>query len=486
MALALLACGSVGRAQTVLSPAPAARKVAPGSTPAPAGKIESSAPAKTPRLLTASALPEENEGQKNAPLFTLKDVDGKTRSLEAWRGKSVLLFVFCGCKECKPVAEWWAKEQKVRRAAKGAKLPLTVIAYIGSVKETRAFGEQIGFDSESTLLLPDPTLVVASKYEAMPCPRVFAIDEAGRIRYTNPKTEKAAPLAPETLVSRSLASLAPLPKPLVVSPPMKPVISPSLNAAPKPKLFLTALSAEGLAVTEAARAQFAIKGVDAEATPRLMKIFSFRNDTGQPIPIERVQTSCGCESVLLSQAGKEVARPTLAPGETLDVKLSVNIAHHPGGSKTALAWIYSPASSAAVGTMEIQAEILPQKTSVPSLSAAPAQISLSSAGLKSLTGKLFFGAVSKGTAVTRRLILSAPNLKDLNDLKGENLPAWITLHPGKPFLANSGQAALFVEVELASSAPEGVLRATLKLTVSGGKVETPLVGSVEAPALRVK
>ena len=136
--------------------------------------------------------------------------------------------------------------------------------------------------------------------------------------------------------------------------------------------------------------------------------------------------------------------------------------------------------------MEIQAEILPQKMSVPSPSAAPTQTSLPSTGLKSLTGKLFFGAVSKGTAVTRRLVLSAPNLKDLNDLKGENLPVWITLHPGKPFLANSGQAALFVEVELASSAPEGVLSATLKLTAAGGKVETPLVGSVEAPALRAK
>ena len=230
-------------------------------------------------------------------------------------GKPVLLFVFCGCKECKPVAEWWAKEQKIRSAAKGTKLPLTIVAYIGNVKETRAFGERIGFDPESTLLLPDPTLIVASKYEAMPCPRVFAIDEVGRIRYTNPKTEKAAPLAPETLVSRSLAALAAPPKPLAVpSPPAKSAISPALAAAPKPKLFLTALPTEGLAVTEAARSQFAIKGVDAEATPRLTKIFSFRNDTGQSIPIERVQTSCGCESVLLSRAGKEVARPTLAPG----------------------------------------------------------------------------------------------------------------------------------------------------------------------------
>jgi hypothetical protein len=73
----------------------------------------------------------------------------------------------------------------------------------------REFATETGLSADQTVLLPDPQMdVTLMKYDAEPCPRVFVVDPAGQIVYTNNHSDDAPRKAPEMVIaSRALDAL---------------------------------------------------------------------------------------------------------------------------------------------------------------------------------------------------------------------------------------------------------------------------------------
>ena len=148
------------------------------------------------------------------PAFTLPDLGGKPRALADFRGRPVALFFFCDCDSCRRCALAWGEAQR-----SGALPPLpSVIVFSGDAAAAKRFREEAGLDAAQTTMLTDPTDRIADRYQAPVCPRVFVLNAAGGLRYTNnergtdPQTMPAAVLV-SRIVSAARAAQAPPPGP---------------------------------------------------------------------------------------------------------------------------------------------------------------------------------------------------------------------------------------------------------------------------------
>ena len=137
-----------------------------------------------------SAPPLPQLGQA-APAFTLPDAQGKPHALASYRGRSVLLFFYCGCEPCHECARAWADVQRSGEleatptmaagkpetlqgamgkpeAAQGAAKkppskatgaathpPLTLVVYTGAAADASRFIIETGLDAKQTLLLTE-------------------------------------------------------------------------------------------------------------------------------------------------------------------------------------------------------------------------------------------------------------------------------------------------------------------------------------------
>lgn len=155
-----------------------------------------------------------------APAFTLPGADGKTHALSDYRGRRLALFFFCGCEWCHKCALEWGKMQRSGALAAGGPMPLTLIAYHGDADEALSFEKETMLDPANTVLLLDPDEKVSATYAADPCPRVFVLDPAGAIRYTNNEMGADSYKIPAPLIAaravnalRQIAAKAPVAKP---------------------------------------------------------------------------------------------------------------------------------------------------------------------------------------------------------------------------------------------------------------------------------
>jgi peroxiredoxin len=140
-----------------------------------------------------------------APDFTLKDAKGRAVSLHQFRGKRVLLNFFCGCSYCRGVAMAWSgllKEPKIRP---------TVTVAVASFKEDydQQFRKETGW--KGPILYDTPQRDIATKYDSRICPRVWVLDEQGRILYTNHSPAEEPPGPQIEMAVRPFVSLAPQP-----------------------------------------------------------------------------------------------------------------------------------------------------------------------------------------------------------------------------------------------------------------------------------
>ena len=140
------------------------------------------------------------------PVFTLPDTEGKPQPLTRFRGRSTALFFFCGCRWCAECARAWAQFQR------GGALPpasTTVVVYSLNRNESRRLAREYGLVSAQTTVLADPDLrVTEGLYHAALCPRVFALDTGGILRFTNDHRDDAPQKAPAlAIVSRALEAL---------------------------------------------------------------------------------------------------------------------------------------------------------------------------------------------------------------------------------------------------------------------------------------
>jgi peroxiredoxin len=137
-----------------------------------------------------------------APDFTLKDAKGRDVSLSQFRGKRVLLNFYCGCSLCRGVATTWTNMMSQPRMR-----PTVLLAVASFEKDyDQTFRKECGWKG---LLLYDlkPHRVVATKYDSRICPRVWVLDEQGKILFTNPSPIQVPPgpeleLAVRPLISR--------------------------------------------------------------------------------------------------------------------------------------------------------------------------------------------------------------------------------------------------------------------------------------------
>ena len=158
-------------------------------------------PAAPPVAATPAVLATPTAGQP-APTFALRDAQGKPFSLAATQGRPVALFFFCGCPWCADAARAWGQAQR-----KGSARALVVFAGTGA--EARAFAARSGLDGAQTTLLPDPeSKLTEGVYKLNSCPRVFALNREGLIRYTNNHADDRPRQAPaKIIVLRALEAL---------------------------------------------------------------------------------------------------------------------------------------------------------------------------------------------------------------------------------------------------------------------------------------
>ena len=131
--------------------------------------------------------------------FTLADTHSKMRRLTEFRGRSVALFFFCGCPECRASAETWGIFQRGGvlplsvgiTANADALRPVTLVVFSGDAAAAQAFAVQTGLDLDQTVLLPDPEMRVTTAFQADPCPRVFVLNKEGKAVYTNDQKDTA-------------------------------------------------------------------------------------------------------------------------------------------------------------------------------------------------------------------------------------------------------------------------------------------------------
>jgi peroxiredoxin len=112
-----------------------------------------------------------------APTFTLRDIDGHPRSLQAQRGRAVLLnFWGIYCLPCRhEMPEIWRAAQHLRDQ------PVTIWGIddqSDAVSDMRLFTNQIGVHYPQ---LPDPRLVVGLRYQVSALPVNIFIAPDGRV-----------------------------------------------------------------------------------------------------------------------------------------------------------------------------------------------------------------------------------------------------------------------------------------------------------------
>ena len=173
---------------------------------------------------TVAAAPQ-TAAAPSVPNFTLTDTHGKPCRLSQFQGHPTALFFFCGCPWCRQCAETWAKFQRGEVLPVDA--PQTLVVFSGNAADADRFAAETGLDPAQTTLLPDPDLRVTTAFQADPCPRIFVLNRAGTLAYTNSHADDAPRRASALVIaSRTLDALrgaavqtpspAPSPKPLSV------------------------------------------------------------------------------------------------------------------------------------------------------------------------------------------------------------------------------------------------------------------------------
>jgi peroxiredoxin len=119
-------------------------------------------------------------GQR-APDFNLLSVgEGRSIRLEDLRGKPIIINFYCGCNFCGTVAHEWVKNRE--RLGDTVVLAVMTNHWTYAPAAIRDFRKRTAW---SWPTLADLGSQTARDYNALTCPRLFAIDSQGIIRYTN-------------------------------------------------------------------------------------------------------------------------------------------------------------------------------------------------------------------------------------------------------------------------------------------------------------
>jgi peroxiredoxin len=327
-------------------------------------------------LLTGLSLPKSASAQavaetpRIAQPFTLNDVQGRPQALADYRGRTCVLFFYCGCGWCHECARLWGQTQRSDALPpdSAGRPPVTLVVYAGDAAATRAFAAAEGLSTEKNVLLPDPTLQVTRAWKSVVCPRAFVMDPEGRIRYTNDHAADAPRRAPAAVIVNNVIGA------------LRPGAAPSTPAAPSRINPTAPAHAPGLTIVPGGdiesvgpnSARCNLGPIDVFTVRRVERKVTLRNDNDVPVPITRVGASCGCTSALLSAAPQSSAVPgsdpilqTLAPGQKTIVSVTLDPTHQHEGLLHKLVWVYGVNGLAPVATLELTGTILTPITFSP-------------------------------------------------------------------------------------------------------------------------
>ncbi len=218
--------------------------------------------------------------------------------------------------------------------------------------------------------------------------------------------------------------------------------SPTLQLAQAEAVVLTVVARDGVTSEQTSVGKWDVGAIDSLSMPKVEKDFILRNDAKAAITIGRLQPTCGCTSVLLGE-GTDTTK-TLAPGEEVKVRMSVDVSRFHGPIHKAVR-AYAADGATLLATMELDANIQDP-------------ITLS-------TRQVDFGRVNFGgeasfpldITLSPRLVASAPQLVSSTP------DILITPVEAKTKAAEGQPAVQRYNVALSKTAAIGPLNATLSL-----------------------
>ncbi len=179
---------------------------------------------------------------------------------------------------------------------------------------------------------------------------------------------------------------------------------------------------DGLVADTTSTAHYDFGDADLLRTPGLEHTFTFRNNSKTPIVIERFQPSCGCTTALPASGGSG-ENQSLAPGATIAVNVSIDLANLKSGKFDKYLWVYVVGSTDPAVTIEMTAAVQPILALEPSIlefGSVPA----GKAGHLTLTAKMDSRLFADGSAP--QLLCSNPDVKivltgEIKDIKGKSI-----------------------------------------------------------------
>ncbi len=92
-------------------------------------------------------------------------------------------------------------------------------------------------------------------------------------------------------------------------------------------------------------------------TPKIQAVFHLKNETDKPMLLERLQPSCHCTHV--EAIPPQIGALTIAPGQTLALHVSVDLAGHPAGNLEKSVSVYVPGQTQPAAVLVMEATLTP-------------------------------------------------------------------------------------------------------------------------------
>ena len=176
------------------------------------------------------------------------------------------------------------------------------------------------------------------------CRRTFAVSSALTLLLTAAAHAKTFPAVP----TRTLPPVAAAPQPQGNLRPATPGI---------PFAGLSIQAQDSVSLLSENQGERSFGTLNPLDTPKIQAVFHLKNETDKPILLERLQPSCHCThaQAIPPQAGAL----TVAPGETLALYVSVDLAGHPAGSLEKSVSVYVPGQTQPAAVLIMKATLTP-------------------------------------------------------------------------------------------------------------------------------
>lgn len=189
---------------------------------------------------------------------------------------------------------------------------------------------------------------------------------------------------------------------------------------------LTVVAGPGVEPIGPGRGRLDFGRVFRTKTSTLERAVFLRNDTKEPVRLERLKASCGCTSTVL---GEGTGPKVLGPGEQVQAKITINVRKLPA-SVHKFVWAYGANEVTPLATLEIHAQLVDSVTLSP--------------------GRIDFGKVDSGKLAYLPLTLTL----DPSLIEAAPLPVLVSSNPD-----------ITISSDTASSAPDGAGQVTRRYLV---------------------